>query len=308
MSQPDTLPTVSVVILNWNGRATVCDTIASVLNLASPTPSVIMVDNASTDDSDAEVERRFPQVTLIRNVANLGFAAGNNVGIVHALKNGADCVLLLNNDTRLEPSAMNAMIPALSAVPRVGVVVPKIYFPSPSSSEKRRIWAAGARWRTFPPRVTMRGYNQRDVGQYDTPGVIQYATGCALLVRRETFKVAGLLDESYFMYQEDYAFCDQVRAHGLLLWYEPKAIVYHLASASTGEGSPQKWRYWSQGVVLFYAQHYGYRWRAVAPLALFLLWTAARELAKGNAGWIKPLCQGTQAGWNNLRNMKCNRR
>lgn len=306
MNQPDASPTVSVVVLNWNGKETVCDTIASVLNLASPTPNVIVVDNASTDGSDVELERRFPQVTLIRSAVNLGFAAGNNVGIAHALESDADCVLLLNNDTRLEPSAVNWMVSAMFADSRRGAVVPKIYFYSPR--EERRIWAAGARWRTWPPRVTMRGYRQRDLEQYDVPCTVEYATGCALLIRRETFEATGLLDESYFMYQEDYAFCDRVRAHNLTLWYEPKAEVHHLVSASTGEGSPQKWRYWSQSMVLFYAQHYGHRWWAVLPLATFLLWVAARELVKGQRGWVRPLCQGAMAGWGKLRKIRNNRR
>lgn len=301
MNQPDASPTVNVVILNWNGGEIVCDTITSVLNLAPPAPNVIVVDNASTDESDIEIERRFPQVTLIRNAVNLGFAAGNNVGIVYALENDADYVLLLNNDTRLEPSAVNVMVSAMLADSRRGVVVPKIYFDSPSREQRKRIWAAGAQWRTFPPRVTMRGYGKQDVGQYDTPVTVEYATGCALLVRRETFEITGLLDESYFMYQEDYAFCDQVRANGLTLWYEPKAVVYHRVSASTGEGSPQKWRYWSQSVVLFYAQHYGHRWWAAVPLAAFVLWVTARELAKGKVGWVRPLCQGLKTGWGQLR-------
>jgi len=309
MNEPDASPTVSVVILNWNGGEMACDTLASVLNLAPPTPNVVVVDNASTDGSDVEIQRRFPQVTLIRNAVNLGFAAGNNVGIVHALESGADCVLLLNNDTRLEPSAVNMMVSAMLADSCRGVVVPKIYFDSPSEEQRKRIWAAGARWRKFPPRVTMRGYSEQDVGQYDTPRTVEYATACALLIRRETFEVAGLLDESYFMYQEDYAFCDRVRANGLTLWYEPKAVVHHRVSASTGEGSPQKWRYWSQGVVLFYAQHYGHRWWAVMPLAVFLLWVAAREFvkAKGKVGWARPLIQGVRAGWSNLRKTRGNR-
>jgi len=298
-NEPEELPNVFAVILNWNGGAMVCDAVTSVLAVDPPTPHVIVVDNASTDGSDDEVERRFPQVTLLRNAVNLGFAAGNNVGIRHALEQGADCVLVLNNDALLDRPAVNAMVAALPEDPRRGLVVPKIYFHT--AGEGRRIWAAGARWRPFPPRVKMRGYGERDVGQYDRPGPVEYATGCALLVRRETFAAAGLLDESYFMYQEDYAFCDRVRAAGLTMWYEPCAVVYHHVSASTGEESPQKWRYWSQSMVLFYAQHYGYRSWAAVPLGLFLLWVAVRELVKGKVGWLRPLCQGVWAGWRDLR-------
>ena len=275
-----------------------CNAVASVYSLIPPIPSVIIVDNASTDGSDVEIQRRFPQAALIRNAVNKGFAAGNNVGIRYALEHGADCVLLLNNDALLDQFAVNTMVSALFADSRRGVVVPKIYFHSPGNAQ--HIWAAGAQWRTWPPRVTMRGYGQRDVGQYDVPGVVEYATACALLIRQDTFEKAGLFDESYFMHQEDYAFCDRVRASGMTLWYNPTSIVHHLVSASTGEGSPQKWCYWSQSVVLFYAQHYGYRWWAVVPLTIFLIWVAARELSKGKINWALPVWQGVRAGWDSL--------
>jgi GT2 family glycosyltransferase len=296
--QPEVPYTVSVVILNWNGGEMVCDTIASVLDSDSPPAHMIVVDNASTDGSDGQIQQRFPQVTLLRNPSNLGFAAGSNRGIRHALENGADCVLLLNNDTLVDRSAIQAMVSALLADPGRGVVVPKIYF-HPSEGV-RMLWAAGAQWRAFPPRVTMRGYRELDSGQYDEPGIVDYATACALLARREAFEKAGLLDESYFMYQEDYAFCDRVRNSGLTLWYEPQAVIHHRVSASTGEGSPQKWRYWSEGVALFYLQHYGSRPKAMIPLTSFLLWVIMREVIKGKWDFIGPFLQGLRAGWRKL--------
>ena len=142
----------------------------------------------------------------------------------------------------------------------------------------------------------MRGYGSLDRGQYDTPGELQYATGCALLVDAGVFETAGLLDESYFMYHEDYAFCDQARAHGFALWYEPGAVVRHRVSASTGEGSPQKWRFWGQAAVLFYRQHYRLRVQAGLSLAAFLMWVAVRESVKGRRGWLGPLARGVAAG------------
>jgi GT2 family glycosyltransferase len=292
------LPAVSVVVLNWNGGEIVCDTIASVLEADHPATSIIVVDNASADRSDVAIQRQFPQVTMIRNPSNLGFAAGNNIGIRHALEHGADCVLLLNNDALLDRLAIRALVSALLADPNRGLVVPKIYvYPTEGDGT---LWAAGAKWRRFPPRVKMRGYGEPDVGQYDQAEVVEFATACALLVRRETFQVAGLLDESYFMYQEDYAFCDRVRASGLTLWYEPEAVVYHRVSASTGEGSPAKWRYWSEGIARFYVQHYGNRPRAIAPLTTFLLWIMMRELGKGRLNWIRPFHQGVRAGLGGL--------
>jgi GT2 family glycosyltransferase len=296
--QPEITSNISVVILNWNGGEMVCETITSVLSTDRPNTTVIVVDNASTDGSDKEIQRRFPQITLIRNPTNLGFAAGNNVGIRHALEQGADCVLLLNNDALLDGSTIQVMVAALLTAPDRGIVVPKIYVHP--SGEKRTLWAAGALWRAFPPRVTMRGYGDIDDGQYDRPGNLEYATACALLVRRETFQAAGLLDEAYFMYQEDYAFCDRVRASGLTLWYEPAAVVHHRVSASTGEGSAEKWRYWSEGIARFYVQRYGSRSRALVPLTTFLLWAIMRQLVKGRLRWLKPFWQGVRAGWDEL--------
>lgn len=298
MKHTDELPVVYAIVLNWNGSQTVSQTINSVLSVDYPRVHLIVVDNASTDGSDEEIEQRFPGVTLIRNNSNLGFAAGNNKGIIQARENGAEYILLLNNDAILDQASLRRMVSALLADPDRGAVVPKIYF-YPSCDE-RMLWSCGAQWQRFPPRVTLRGYGERDAGQFDQPGPLAYATACALLIRGETFDRAGLLDESYFMYQEDYAFSDRVRASGFTLWYEPRAIVYHHVSASTGEGSPEKWFYWAKGISLFYIQHYGNRARAMAPLTTFLLWVMIREVAKGRLNWLKPYWQGVWAGWAEL--------
>jgi len=290
---------VAVVILNWNGGEMVCNAVGSAIDQYPVTPEVIVVDNASVDGSDDAVEIRFPRARVIRNLSNVGFAAGNNVGIRQALKSGADCVLLLNNDAELERSAVQNMVSALLEDRRRGVIVPKIRFYS--STAGYRLWAAGAVWKRLPPRVKMRGYRALDVGQYDSAEVVQYATGCALLIHREVFDRVGLLDESYFMYHEDYEFCDRVHFNGLLTWYEPSAIVYHRASASVGEGSHRKWAYWGNGVVLFYMQHYGNRFCGTLGLAAFLPWVVIRELANGRVSWVASLCQGVRAGCNSLR-------
>jgi hypothetical protein len=285
---------VNVVVLNWNGGERVCATIASILNSDLSPAATIVVDNASTDGSDVEIQQHFPGVRLIRNRENLGFAAGNNVGIRHALESGADCVFLLNNDAVLEESALSVMVSALHSSPDRGAVVPKIYAQTAPGS--RLLWAAGARWHPFPPRVKMRGYGDLDVGQYDDPEYVEYATACALLIHRKAFEQAGLLDESYFMYQEDYAFCDRLQSNGMKLYYQPQAVVYHRVSASTGEGSSTKWRYWSQGVARFYIQHYGSRSSAMVPLTAFLLWVMMRELSRGRLRWMRPFWQGVRAG------------
>jgi GT2 family glycosyltransferase len=286
---------VWVVILNWNGGSMLLDTVESVLAMDAPVPHVLVVDNASQDGSEQAVRARFPEVEVIDNAANLGFAAGNNVGIRAALAQGAAFVLLLNNDTRVDPAAVNRLRAALLADPRRGMAAPKIYYAG--EARPLRLWAAGGAWRAFPPRAVMRGLGQLDAGQYDCGEVVPYATGCALLIRRELFETCGLLDEHYFMYQEDYAFCDRVRAQGLQIWYEPGAVIQHRVSASTGEGSPAKLRYWGYGTVLFYAQHYQNRVAFVGALAAFLAWAVVRDGVRGRRIPFKALAQGVREGW-----------
>jgi len=105
-----TAPKVEIIILNWNRFRDTAECLESVFRIRYPNFSVVVVDNGSEDDSAAQVENTFDRVTLIRNRENLGYAEGNNVGIRHALENGADYVWLLNNDTVVDREALAALV------------------------------------------------------------------------------------------------------------------------------------------------------------------------------------------------------
>ena len=127
------------IVLNWNGESVIGPCLQSLRKVMGVQLRVIMVDNASTDGSVALVRSRFPEVEVIENQRNLLFAEGNNTGLRRALSGGARYLLLLNNDTEVEPSFAVRMCDALESDPRVGIVGPKIlYFDDP-----RRIWYGG---------------------------------------------------------------------------------------------------------------------------------------------------------------------
>ena len=223
---------IAVVILTWNGRDLTIEcleSLAAVRNAGGM--RTIVVDNASDDDTVSALRSRFgDNVKIIENSANIGFSRGNNVGIRYALKNGADAVLLLNNDTAVDPDFIAPLERALRDDPGVGIVAPKIlYYTNPD-----QIWFAGGE--VFLARGTARhvGIRERDVGQYDTPRDIDYATGCALLARREVFESIGMLDPSYTADYEDTDFCMRARRAGYRIRYVPAAKLWHKISASTG--------------------------------------------------------------------------
>jgi GT2 family glycosyltransferase len=282
-------PLVCAVVLNWNGGQRVADCVRSVLQCAYGNLRVIVVDNASTDDSAACLREEFPRAELILNEVNAGFAGGSNLGIRRALAEGAEFVLLLNNDLILDKSLVSELV-AAAAGHDAGLAVPKIFY----QASPRRIWSAGAVQRRFPPRITMIGLRQEDGPRYSVERTVDCAVGCAVLVRAGVFQGAGLLDECYFMYFEDYDFSLRARNAGYKIVFAPKAMAWHAVAASTGDNSGRMWSLWARSLPRFYLKNY--RW-PVASLASVAAWIAIREVLKGNGRFLGPYLAGLRAGW-----------
>jgi len=283
-------PLVYIVILNWNRRDDTAECLRSVSGLAYPRFRTLVVDNASTDGTLAAIHSLFDDVETVANERNLGFAAGNNVGIRHALAHGADYALLLNNDVVVDKRLLDELVAVGESRPDAGIIVPKIYY----FGEDKRIWSAGAQWRSFPPRVTMIGLGQEDGPAFNSRRELDYATGCAMLIRRKVLEEVGLLDPDFFMYQEDYEFSYRIRQAGYKIVYVPDAILWHKVSTSTGERSPEKWYLWARSVVILYRKLYHHFF--AAPLACFVIWIILRELGKRDIQFVRPLAQGLRDG------------
>jgi GT2 family glycosyltransferase len=211
------------VVLNWNGGD---DTPAALASLAGI--EAICVDNGSTDGSDGEVERRFPEVELIRNGANLGFAGGCNAGIRRALARGADWVLLLNNDAVAERGLAAALERATAARADAGILACKVLFEGGAT-----VQYAGA---SFNARL---GYSGRSKG-FGRPDTFHElrdtgrADGAAMAISRAALDRAGLLDERLFLYVEDVDLSLTVREAGFAVVFVPDAVVRHKGSAASG--------------------------------------------------------------------------
>lgn len=245
---------VYIVILNWNGWNDTIECIESCLKLSHLNFRILLVDNGSTDGSEEILRKRFPELVIFQTGSNLGFAEGNNVGIRHAVEQGADYVWLLNNDTIVDSGALSALVQAAEADKGIGMVGSKILY----HDKPDRIWYAGALLDPrMPHRPSHRGLNEEDRGQYDAPCQTGYVTGCSLLAKKEMMAEVGLLDADLFLYFEDADWSARAKAAGWKLQYCPSSLVYHKVSISTGgAASPTLLYYTSRNRLYFVKRNF----------------------------------------------------
>jgi GT2 family glycosyltransferase len=200
-------PRLGIVVLNWNGREHLGPCLDSLAQSEYGDRFVIVVDNGSSDGS-AEYLRSRNDVEVLALGENLRFAEGNNAGARRAIEMGAEVLLILNNDTAVEPEALPALVAALSrgghdlAAPRIVRAI------------RRRV-DAGA----------------------DPEGETDWATGCALAITADLWQRLGGLDPGYYIYAEDVDLSLRARAEGARVAYRPDAVIRHAVSASVGGGS-----------------------------------------------------------------------
>jgi GT2 family glycosyltransferase len=233
-SKPQTIaPLFSVIILNWNGRHLLEECLSSIHSQTFRDFETIVVDNGSTDGSVAWVEERWAgSVSTVVLPSNLGFAGGNNAGIRRAR---GRFVILLNNDTAVDPGWLAALGDAVRRHPDAGMFTPKIL----NYYRREEIDNTG---HLIYPDGLARGRDrlEKDDGRFNEEGETLWPSGCAGVYKKEMLDRIGLLDESYFAYGEDVDLGLRARWAGWPCFYVPTAVVYHKYSATTGAYSPQK--------------------------------------------------------------------
>lgn len=225
-----TQDTVYAVVLNWNNGPDTLKCIGSLIQSNYPDLSILVIDNASSDNSLDVIIERYPEIEVLRNIKNFGFAGGNNTGISHALMQGAQYILLLNNDAEVDTTTILKLVDRMKDDEAAGVVGAKIFY----ASDPEIIWFAGGIFDCHSGNAVHLGKDERDRGQFDHISEIDYATGCAMLVKAQVFKSIGLLDDRYFLYYEEIDFCMRARQAGFKVLFAPYAKVWHKVSASTG--------------------------------------------------------------------------
>ncbi len=242
-------PKIYILILNWNGKEDTIDCLESVLKIDYPNYKTVVMDNGSQDDSVVAIKEKFPEILIIENNANLGFAGGNNTGIDRALSEGADYIFLLNNDTVVDPQILKAFIPAIDKYPQAGIFGSKIYYYGTN-----KIWYAGAKWIGDRASFIHVGQGKLDNGK-DWEEILEtdYICGCALLVKSEVVKKIGKLEPKYFLMWEESDFCYRARRAGYQSIIIPQSKVWHKISASFAGGnrSPHYQYFWWRNRLLW---------------------------------------------------------
>lgn len=225
-----TSPLVFVIVLTWNGRQDTLECLSSLKEVVYPNYRVLVVDNASVDRTAEQVRSQFPNVELIVNKENFRFAGGNNIGIEYALSKDADYILLLNNDTIVDPKFINALVTTAESDSRIGMAGPKMYY----YTDPNRIWYAGGKIEWWKGWLSHTGVRELDNSQYKQTKETDFISGCCILVRREVVEKVGMLDTTYYIYGEDVDWCIRACRAGYRLMFEPKAKIWHKLSVSTG--------------------------------------------------------------------------
>jgi hypothetical protein len=266
---------LAIIIVSYNTRDDLDRCLASLqANPPTAPTEIIVVDNGSRDGSAELVAAKWPAVTLIALGANVGFAAANNAAILRA---GSPLVLLLNSDTLVPAGAIDTLVArlratgAVAAGPRLvdGRGRPEVSFgrmlsPWTELQQARLVRAAAASTPSARRRIARHVSRER---------FVDWVTGACLLVRREAALAAGLLDERYFMYEEDVDFCAALRARGGRILFTPHAEVTHLRGRSVGQAGGSASKHYDRSHVVFYEKH-APRW---APL--LRLWLRLRRRA-----------------------------
>ena len=219
-------PLVSIVVPNWNGAAFLPGCLASLDAQSYPRREVILVDDASTDDSVAVVRLRFPHVHVVALERNRGFARAVNEGIRRAR---GEIVALLNNDAEAEPTWIERLVDALSRYPEAGFAASKILL-----YERRDVLHAAGDLYRCDGVPGNRGVWEKDRGQYDREEYVFGACAAAAAYRRSMLDDVGLFDERFGMYCEDVDLSFRAQLQGYRCIYVPTARVYHRLSATGG--------------------------------------------------------------------------
>jgi len=234
---------VAIVVLNWNGWQ---DTLACIASLQATTYAdfrIVLVDNSSTDGSVDHFQRALPSVELLQTGANLGFGGGCNVGIRHALAQGAEFVWLINSDATVVPGALSALVRVADQNPLAGAIGSVLF--DADAVTRVQLWGGG--------RVGL--WLGRSVHR-QAPGPIDFVSGASVLLRSAALKQVGQFDEaSFFMYWEDTDLGFRLRKAGWKLAVAEDSKIWHKQSTSLGLGNPLLDEYATRSCVRFLRRH-----------------------------------------------------
>lgn len=245
MNEKEKFPLVSIISVNYNQVDVTCDLLSSLRKISYPNIEIIIVDNASPSEDPAPLKERYPEITLIQSNKNLGFAGGNNLGI-RAAK--GDYLLFINNDTEVESDFLEPMIELFESDPKIGMISPKIRFHHTPDTIQ---YAGYTPMNPYTFRQNLIGYRKKDVGQFEDIRETYSIHGAAMMVPAKVVKEVGLMAEQYFLYYEEHDWATRIKKAGYKIFYQPRSLVYHKESISTGKESPLKIYYIARNRIVY---------------------------------------------------------
>ncbi len=279
------LPLVSIVSVNYKQTEMTELMLRSLRKISYQQVEVFVVDNGSEDESILRIKEEFPEVHLIMSPDNLGFAGGNNLAFPYCR---GEYILMLNNDTEVDPGFLEPLVQTLEQRPDVGIVSPKLFF----FDHPDLIQFAGA---TNMHPITLRGrkfgYKKKDDGAYDTEKEIGFPNGACMLFRASLFEEIGYMYEPFFLYYEEHDWVDHARRAGHKIMFQPQSRIWHKVSASTGADSPLRAHYIHRNRLVFIRRNRSgligllarlYFWAVVTPKTL---WTYRSSKEHRQAVW-----------------------
>ncbi len=277
------LPSVAVVILNWNGKKFLQKFLPSVLASDYENLSVIVADNASSDDSISFIKKNFPQINVITNSKNEGFSKGYNTALT---KVTADYYVLLNSDVEVNPGWIAPIILLMENDETIAACQPKIL----SFQNKNQFEYAGASggWIDALGYPFNRGrvfdFCETDNGQYNKASEIFWASGAALFVKSSVFDELNGFDEYFFAHQEEIDLCWRMQRAGYKIYVEPNSVVYHVGGGTLPMGDRRKvYLNFRNNLVMLSKNLLFYESLWKIPVRIFLDVIAAfQALVKGN--------------------------
>jgi len=223
-------PHIKILILNWNGQYLLKPCLESIAAIDYPNYSVMVIDNGSQDDSVKMVNEIFPKVDILELNYNYGFAGGYNRCFAELRDKYSELVLVLNNDTEVEPDILNSFIQAKEKYGDNNLYGGKIFY----KNRPELIWYAGGIINLKIFKISHKGIRQFDSPEFSTPLQTDYITGCCLFTSMQIINQLNGFDENFNMYGEDVDLCLRAQKEGLNCYYWPDAKLWHHVSASLG--------------------------------------------------------------------------
>ena len=222
-------PKIAIIIINWNTYQLTFNCLKSLEDCSYKNKKVFFVDNGSTDGSGDKIALEFSEINYIKNEKNEGFTGANNKALKVILKQNFDYVLLLNNDTEVNPNFLSLLVARTESDKNLAATQPLIL----DLPHKKTIWNAGGSFNTFfgLSKTRLKGVTYKPKLKIQT--FTNWISGCCILVKIQAIKEVGLLDNHFFAYFEDVDWSIRMKNQGYKLGVVPKSIIYHQSSGST---------------------------------------------------------------------------